>query len=110
MGDIKNYIIALLVIAIVRWLIPKFGKLVNWLIIKLVKLAEKLIRGSKLGKRKKQFVLKLLRVFGVKSSVIISELIDTVVETLNGKTDDIKSEITEDISNKIDDGVSKLNK
>jgi hypothetical protein len=36
MGDIKNYIIALLVIAVIRWLIPKFGKLVNWLIVKFV--------------------------------------------------------------------------
>jgi hypothetical protein len=108
MGDIKNYIIALLVIAIIRWLIPKFGRLVNWLIIKFVTLAEKTIKGSKLGEKKKKFVLKCLRLFGVKSSALISELIDTVVDTLNGKQDNIKSDITNDFSDKIDTTINNI--
>jgi hypothetical protein len=110
MNQVWTYIIALFVIAIVRWLIPKFGKLVNWLIIKFVRLAERLIKGSKLGSKKKKFVLKCLKIFGVKSSVIVSELIDTVVDTLNGKQDDIKTNITDDITNKVDEGISKLYK
>lgn len=108
MTDVKNYIIALLIIAVMRWLIPKFGKVVNWLIIKAVKIAEKLIKGSKLGAKKKKFVLKMLRVFGIKSTEIVSELIDLTVSTLNGKQDDIDSTIKDNISYKIQEPIDKL--
>jgi hypothetical protein len=109
MTDIKSYIIALLAIAIIRWLIPKFGKAVNWLIVKLVVLMEKLIKGTKMGKIRKKWCLRILRLFGVKATKTIDELIECVVDIMNSKQDDIKSDITEDISNKVDDGINKLN-
>lgn len=109
MTDVKNYIIALLIIAVMRWLIPKFGKVVNWLIIRSVNMAEKLIKGSKLGAKKKQFVLKILRLFGIKATSGISELIDLTVDALNGKQDDIKSDISSNISDKIQEPIDKLN-
>lgn len=110
MNQVWNYIIALLAIAVIRWLIPKFGKVVNWLIIKLVKLMEKVIKGSKMGQSRKKWCLRLLKIFGVKANQNINELIDLAVGVMNNKQDDIKSNITEDISNKVDDGINKLSK
>jgi hypothetical protein len=108
MSDIKTYIIALLIIALIRWIIPKIGMFVNWLILKFVKLAEKLIKGSRLGDKKKRLVLKLLRLFGVKSSIMINELIDVAVDVMNSKQDGVKSDITSNLSDKVDQGIDKV--
>lgn len=108
MNQVWNYIIVLLAIAIIRWLIPKFGRVVNWLIIKLVKLMEKLIKGSKMGLKRKAWCLRILKIFGVKASQNIEELIELAVGVMNNKQDDVKSEITEDISNKVDVGINKV--
>lgn len=110
MMDIKTYIIALLVIALIRWLIPKFGKLVNWLIIKLVKLTEKTIKGSKLGEKRKKKVLLFLKIFGIKATNEISNLIDLAVDALNSKKDNTIDNINGEAMNTLDKTISKISK
>ena len=114
MGDIKTYIIALLVIAIIRWLIPKFGTVVKFLVNSFVKIAEKTITKSKMGTKKKLVVTKMLRVFGIKVDSTIDELVELAVSTLNNKNDASKENLNTSIETKlnetVDETVNKLNK
>lgn len=107
MKEIWNYLIILFLITIIRWLLPKFKKLVVWLINKFVALMEKLISGSKMGDKKKRWVLRFLRVFGIKANQITEELIENAVESLNSKKIEAKNNIVFEVKDDIDDEIDK---
>ena len=95
--------------AIARLILPRIKMFVAWLINLLVNNAEKKITGSKMGDEKKAYVIKNLKLFGVKTNDFISDMIDGTVDAMNNKkvtmTEDIKENIQSTITEKIEDTV-----
>ena len=96
--------------ALARLILPRIKLFVEWLINFLVNHAEKKIIGSKMGAKKKEYVIKNLKIFGVKTNDFISDMIDGTVEAMNNKkvnmTEDIKENIQTTIVEKIEDTVN----
>lgn len=95
--------------ALARLILPRIKMFVEWLINLLVNHAEKKITGSKMGAEKKEYVIKNLRIFGIKTNDFISDMIDGTVDAMNNKkidmTEDIKENIQATIAEKIEDTV-----
>lgn len=95
--------------ALARLILPRIKTFVEWLINLLVNQAEKKITGSKMGAEKKEYVIKNLRIFGIKTNDFISDMIDGTVDAMNNKkidmTEDIKENIQTTIAEKIEDTV-----
>lgn len=96
--------------ALARLILPRIELFVEWLIKFLVNHVEKKIIGSKMGAKKKEYVIKNLKIFGVKTNDFISDMIDGTVEAMNNKkvnmTEDIKENIQTTIVEKIEDTVN----
>jgi hypothetical protein len=102
---ITSILVLSLLSCIARFILPRINSFVQWLIKILVKNAEKKIQGSKLGKVKKEKVLKWLKWFGIHSSKAVDEFIETAVEIMNNKGSDIKSETQSEVINNVTDKV-----
>ena len=105
----KEIIVSILVLSMVttisRLILPRVNKFVKWIIKKLVGYAEKKVKGSGLGALKKAKVIKWLKWFGISSTKIVDEFINSTVDIMNSKGCDIKSEIQNDV---VDDTTNKL--
>jgi hypothetical protein len=97
---ITAFVLSLISI-IARIVLPKIQIFVKWIIKIFVKFAERKIKGSGLGKQKKEKVLKWLKILNIKSCEFIDELIENAVDIMNNKKDSIKSEIKNDVSEKV---------
>lgn len=98
--------------ALARLILPHLKLFVAWLIALLVKHAEDKITGSKMGAKKKEYVIKNLRIFGIKTNDFISDMIDGTVEAMNNKkvrmTEDIKENIQATIEETVDNTTTTL--
>ena len=94
-----------LISAVARLVLPYSKKFVALLINKLVARAERKITGSKMGAKKKEYVCKKAKVFGVKANEFLSDLIDGAVEAMNTKETSVSSALKEDITEQIENGI-----
>jgi hypothetical protein len=96
--------------AVARIVLPYSEKFVTWLIVRLVKHAEKKIQGSKMGEVKKAYVLKRTQAFSVQSTEFLNNLIDSTVEALNNKATDTQTALKSEVSEQIQSGIASASK
>jgi hypothetical protein len=110
----KEIIISAITISLIgtiaRLILPRFEIFVKWLIKTLVKIIEKKVKGSGLGKIKKEKVLTWLNRFGVHSTEFVTTFIDEMVEVMNGKGSDVKTTMQNDIADKVVDKLEDTTK
>ena len=93
---------------IARLILPRIQIFVKWLIKIFVHYAEKKVRWSKMGEIKKKKVNRWLKWFGIYSSDFVDELIESAVEIMNSKQSNIKSEISDKVSNQVDETINNI--
>jgi hypothetical protein len=104
---ITAFVISLISI-IARTILPKIQILVKLIIKICVKYSERKIKGSGLGKQKKEKVLKWLKIFNIKSCEFVDELIESAVDIMNSKQINIKSDIKNSVSSKVDLAIDNI--
>ena len=105
---ITSILVLSLLSCIARFILPRINRFVQWLIKVFVKNAEKKVKGSNLGKLKKDKVLKWLKWFGIHSSQITEELIENAVDVLNSKNVNIKDNILSNEKEKFNNEIDKF--
>jgi phage I-like protein len=97
---------ALLAVIITRYAVPyvkanltmkKFAFINGW-INKAVAAAEQSIRGSKLGTKKKEYVIKLLKQVGITVDETVDALIEAAVKEMNNNIDKASTELAQTLT------------
>jgi hypothetical protein len=110
----KDIIISMVVLSIIgsiaRFILPRMEIFVKWLIKKFVTYAEKKVTGSSMGTIKKAKVIKWLKWFGIEASEAVDTFIDNLVDNMNSKGCNIKTDMQDEIVNDATNVIEKTTK
>jgi hypothetical protein len=105
MNNILNYLIVLVILAILRTLLPRVKAVKSLLITRTVEAMERKIQGSRRGEEKKARAIRILRWWGVKTDETTSAMIDLAVDAMNARNSIIKSDLKESVTERLNAGV-----
>jgi len=110
MNDIMNYLIVLVILAILRTLLPRVKAVKSLLIARTVAYMERKIQGSKRGAEKKAKAIRILKWLGIKADETTSTMIDLAVEAMNAKNGLTKTSLEETVAAELTSGVDTAGK
>lgn len=105
MNEIFNYLIILIILAILRTALPRVKAVKSVLISRTVAFMERKIQGTKRGAEKKAKAIRLLKWLGVKADETTSVMIDLAVDAMNAKNGVTTASLKETVASELKSGV-----
>lgn len=110
MESILNYLIVLIILAVMRTALPRVKAVKSILISRTVAYMERKIQGSRRGAEKKAKAIRILKWLGVKADETTSTMIDLAVDTMNAKNGVTTASLKETVASELTTGVDTAGK